>query len=178
MRARIGDSYMSGQLFHSHTAVALSVACAPALPRAAQAQSSTHEQPLEQRVSQLEQQLHELQQMAQAQAAQPATHATSQPVAAATVTPATPPVFTSAQDVSVALHGFVSATAFECALPLLTCKRHAGWTPWIEQRSRPPVRGIAANHGRSRRRLSLAVATPLVACRHTAPQLAGSMSAS
>lgn len=104
---------MSGHFFRGHTAIALSVACALALPLAVQAQSGTHEQQLEQRVSQLEQQLHELQQMVQAQAAKsaataPAPSVASQPAA----TPAAPPVFTSAPGVSVALHGFVSATAF------------------------------------------------------------------
>ncbi len=104
---------MSGQLFHNRTAIALSVACALALPLAAQAQSSTHEQELEQRVSQLEQQLHELQQMVQAQEAKSAIAAPApQPVAAAPAAPAAPPVFASAPGVSVALHGFVSATAF------------------------------------------------------------------
>ncbi len=106
---------MSGQLFHGHKALALGLACALALPLAAQAQSSsvTREQQLEQRVAQLENQLNELKQMVQQQAtkapALPAPGATPQTVAAA---PAATPVFTSAPGVSVALHGFISATAF------------------------------------------------------------------
>lgn len=89
-----------------HTALALSMACALLLPLAAHAQNDTREQQLEQRVAQLEQQLNELKGMIQAQKTAPA-----QPVAAAPATPATP-VFASAPGVSVALHGFVSATAF------------------------------------------------------------------
>ncbi len=104
---------MSGKLPHGHKILALSLACALALPLAAQAQSSsgTREQQLEQRVAQLEQQLLELKQMVQEQAAAPAPapSATPQTVAAA---PAEKPVFSSAPGVSVALHGFVSATAF------------------------------------------------------------------
>jgi hypothetical protein len=104
---------MSGQLLHGHKALALGMACALALPLAAQAQSSssTREQQLETRVAQLEQQLLELKQMVQEQATAPAPapSATPQTVAAA---PAAKPVFSSAPGVSVALHGFVSATAF------------------------------------------------------------------
>jgi hypothetical protein len=106
---------MSSQLLHGHKALALGLACALALPLAAQAQSSsgTREQQLEQRVAQLEQQLQELKQMVHEQAvtaaAAPAPAATPQNVAAA---PPAKPVFTSAPGVSVALHGFVSATAF------------------------------------------------------------------
>ena len=104
---------MSGQLLHGHKALALGLACALALPLAAQAQSSssTREQQLETRVAQLEQQLLELKQMVQEQAAAPAPapSATPQTVAAA---PAAKPVFSSAPGVAVALHGFVSATAF------------------------------------------------------------------
>ena len=104
---------MSGQLLHGHKALALGMACALALPLAAQAQSSssTREQQLETRVAQLEQQLLELKQMVQEQAAAPAPapSATPQTVAAA---PAAKPVFSSAPGVAVALHGFVSATAF------------------------------------------------------------------
>ncbi|KRF01165.1 hypothetical protein ASG87_12195 [Frateuria sp. Soil773] len=93
--------------------LALSVACALALPLAGHAQDS-REQQLEQRVAQLEQQLAELKGMIQAQktaaAQQPAPpQAPSQTVAAA---PSAKPVFTSAPGVSVALHGFVSASAF------------------------------------------------------------------
>ncbi|HEY9513427.1 MAG TPA: hypothetical protein VIQ48_12740 [Rhodanobacter sp.] len=104
---------MSGQLLHGHKALALGLACALALPLVAQAQSSssTREQQLETRVAQLEQQLLELKQMVQEQAAAPAPapSATPQTVAAA---PAAKPVFSSAPGVAVALHGFVSATAF------------------------------------------------------------------
>ncbi|TAM00872.1 MAG: hypothetical protein EPN71_06160, partial [Rhodanobacter sp.] len=101
---------MSSQLFRGHRTIALGVACALALPLAAQAQDSTHEQQLEQRVDQLQQQLDELKQVVQEQKAAAATAAKAAPqnVAAA---PAKP-VFTSAPGVSVALHGFISATAF------------------------------------------------------------------
>ncbi|MDW2981242.1 MAG: porin [Rhodanobacter sp.] len=97
---------------HRYTALALSMACALMLPLAGHAQNDTREQQLEQRVAQLEQQLNELKAMIQAQKAapaQPPTPATpAQNVAAA---PAAP-VFSSAPGVSVALHGFVSASAF------------------------------------------------------------------
>ncbi len=106
---------MSGQLLHGHKALALGLACALALPLAAQAQSSslTREQQLEQRVAQMEQQLNELKQLVQQQAAAaaaaPAPSAAPQTVAAA---PEAKPVFSSAPGISVALHGFISATAF------------------------------------------------------------------
>lgn len=62
-------------------ALALGMACALALPLAAQAQSDTREQQLEQRVAQLEQQLSELKGLIQAQqAAAPAPAATAAPV--------------------------------------------------------------------------------------------------
>ena len=106
--------------------LALGIACALALPWAAQAQTSTspaagagstsaREQQLERRVDQLEQELAQLKAMIQAQkqqpASQPAPAAPAQNVAAAPAA-AAKPVFTSAPGVSVALHGFVSATAF------------------------------------------------------------------
>jgi hypothetical protein len=103
--------------------LALGIACALAMPWAAQAQTSTsttgnvsaREQQLEQRVDQLEQQLAQLKAMIQAQkqqpASQPAPAAPAQNVAAAPATEAKP-VFITAPGVSVALHGFVSATAF------------------------------------------------------------------
>jgi len=92
-------------------ALALGVACALALPLAAQAQSDTREQQLEQRVAQLEQQLNELKSMIQAQKAAAPAPATPAPNVAAAPTPAAP-AFSSAPGVSVALHGFVSASAF------------------------------------------------------------------
>ncbi|MBA2076904.1 MAG: hypothetical protein BGP10_08445 [Rhodanobacter sp. 68-29] len=97
--------------------LALGIACALALPLAAQAQTATaaREQQLEQRVDQLEQELAQLKAMIQAQkqqqAAQPAPAAPAQNVAAAPAA-ASKPVFSSAPGVSVALHGFVSASAF------------------------------------------------------------------
>lgn len=95
-----------------YKALALGVACALGLPLAAHAQSDTREQQLEQRVAQLEQQLTELKGLVQAQAAtrNAAPVAPAQNVAAAAA-PATP-VFSSAPGVSVALHGFISASAF------------------------------------------------------------------
>jgi type II secretory pathway pseudopilin PulG len=94
-----------------YKALALGVACALALPLAAHAQSDTREQQLEQRVAQLEQQLNELKAMIQAQKASPAPPpAAAQNVAAAP--PPAAPVFSSAPGMSVALHGFVSASAF------------------------------------------------------------------
>lgn len=102
---------MTGHINHCHKVLALSLACALALPLAAQAQTAgTHEQQLEQRVAQLEQQLQDLKQMIQAQQAAPAP-APAPAVAATPVKPATP-TFTSAPGVSVAMHGFISATAF------------------------------------------------------------------
>ena len=96
-----------------YKALALSMACALALPLAAHAQhaqSDAREQQLEQRVAQLEQQLNELKAMIKAQKAAPAPQApAAQSVAAA---PASTPTFSSAPGVSVALHGFISASAF------------------------------------------------------------------
>jgi hypothetical protein len=121
---------------HRRSAIALSIACAFALPLAAHAQSSTssnssREQQLETRVNQLEQQLAELKAMIQEQkaATQQATATASQaqataqataqaqaaaPVATVAATPATAakPTFTTMPGVSVALHGFISASAF------------------------------------------------------------------
>ena len=100
--------------------LALAVACALALPLAAQAQTapagtSARDQQLEQRVDQLEQELAQLKAMIQAQkapaASQPTPAAPVQNVAAAPPAPATP-TFSSAPGVSVALHGFISASAF------------------------------------------------------------------
>ena len=102
---------------------ALSIACALGLPLAAHAQSQTsagtsaREQVLEQRVDQLEQELAELKGMIQAQKASTAQVAQNPAVPAQSVTvapaaaPATP-VFSSAPGISVALHGFIDATAF------------------------------------------------------------------
>jgi hypothetical protein len=96
-----------------HTALALSMACALALPLAAHAQSDTREAQLEQRVAQLEQQLNELKSMIQAQKTAPAAAAPVAPTQNVAAAPAPEkPVFSSAPGVSVALHGFVSASAF------------------------------------------------------------------
>ena len=106
---------MSGQLFSSHKVLVVGLACALALPLGAQAQSTTasREQQLEQRVAQLEQQLTELKQMVQAQRAAPAAPAPAPTAAPQDVATApAKPVFSSAPGVSVALHGFISATAF------------------------------------------------------------------
>ncbi|WP_329741959.1 hypothetical protein [Dyella sp. A6] len=102
-------------------ALALAVACALGLPLAAQAQtststSSTREQQLEQRVDQLQQEVNQLKQMIETQRAQPAAAPAAAPAApvqnvAAAAAPSKP-VFTSAPGVSVALHGFISASAF------------------------------------------------------------------
>ncbi|WP_430391992.1 hypothetical protein [Dyella sp. 20L07] len=114
--------------------LALSIACALGVPLGAHAQSSTqsstktksHEQQLEQRVNQLEQELAELKAMIQEQKA--ATTQASQTAQAAQVTAeqanttaqatstkvaeAPKPQFTTAPGLSVALHGFISASAF------------------------------------------------------------------
>ena len=107
---------MTTRFPNRYTALALSMSCALLLPLAAHAQSDAREQQLEQRVAQLEQQLNELKAMIQAQktaSAQttPAPAAQAQNVAAAPAPAA--PTFTSAPGVSVALHGFISATAFD-----------------------------------------------------------------
>ena len=103
--------------------LALSIACALGLPLAAQAQTqattgtSESQQQLEQRVDQLEQEVAELKGMIQAQkaaSAQPASvpAASAQNVAAAPAATQASPTFTSAPGISVALHGFIDATAF------------------------------------------------------------------
>ncbi|WP_449426993.1 hypothetical protein [Rhodanobacter umsongensis] len=109
---------MTTRFPNRYTALALSMACALLLPLAAHAQSDadTREQQLEQRVAQLEQQLNALKAMIQAQKtapvqATPAPAAQAQNVAAAQAPAAL--TFTSAPGVSVALHGFISATAFD-----------------------------------------------------------------
>jgi outer membrane murein-binding lipoprotein Lpp len=101
----------------------LSIACALGLPLAAQAQTqattgtSVSEQQLEQRVDQLEQEVAQLKSMIQAQKVTSAQAATvpansAQNVAAATAATESAPTFTSAPGISVALHGFIDATAF------------------------------------------------------------------
>jgi len=113
---------MTTRLNHRHAVLALSMACALSLPLASHAQSSSREQQLENRVTQLEQQLQELKQMLQQQqnsnvatagaaGASAATVASAPATAGTPVAPATP-VFTTAPGMSVALHGFVSASAF------------------------------------------------------------------
>ena len=93
--------------------LAWSVACALALPLSAHAQADTREQQLEQRVAQLERQLNDLKAMIQAQKTAPAPVAPAPPPAVA-VAPAAPPppVFSSAPGLLVAMHGFISASAF------------------------------------------------------------------
>ncbi|MGH8157969.1 MAG: hypothetical protein ACREPQ_07605 [Rhodanobacter sp.] len=98
-----------------YTALALSMACALLLPLTAHSQSSSdaREQQLEQRVAQLEQQLNELKAMIQAQKTVPAQTAPAAPAQNVAAAPASAmPTFTSAPGVSVALHGFINATAF------------------------------------------------------------------
>lgn len=114
-----------------HKLLALGIACGLGLPLAVSAQpqtaassgASAREQQLEQRVDQLEQELAELKGMIQAQHAAPAPATTPAPsapvpaapaqnVAAAPAAPPAAPVFSSAPGLSVALHGFISATAF------------------------------------------------------------------
>lgn len=117
-----------------HGLLALSIACALSLPLGAHAQSTTtkssksttHEQQLEQRVNQLEQELAELKAMIQeqkaatTQAAQTAQQAQATAVQAQSTAQATstkveatpPPQFSTAPGLKVALHGFISATAF------------------------------------------------------------------
>ncbi|MFA6232203.1 MAG: hypothetical protein WC617_18845 [Rhodanobacter sp.] len=95
-----------------YAVLALSMACALSLPLAAHAQNDTREQQLEQRVALLEQQLNELKAMIKAQKAAPAPAASAQNVAAAPATVTMPAAFTSAPGLSVALHGFISASAF------------------------------------------------------------------
>jgi hypothetical protein len=115
---------MTSTSLRRRSALALSMACALALPLASHAQDSSREQQLEQRVSQLEQQLADLKAMIQAQRAAPAQPLpATQPqpggatrgiaTAATPVSSASPlPLFSSAPGVSVALHGFISASAF------------------------------------------------------------------
>ncbi|WP_049621289.1 carbohydrate porin [Frateuria defendens] len=98
--------------------LALSVACALGLPLAASAQDSAREQQLEQRVAQLERQLAELKGMIQAQKAEiaqtrtPPTSPATQPPQQVADSSKAKPVFASGPGVSVALHGFINATAF------------------------------------------------------------------
>ena len=115
--------------------LAISIACALALPLGAHAQSTRNtkgnarEQQLEQRVNQLEQELAELKAMIQEQKAattqaaqtaqqaqvtadQAATTAKATSTKVEAATPNGKPVFSTAPGMSVALHGFVSASAF------------------------------------------------------------------
>jgi hypothetical protein len=93
---------------------ALALACVLVFPGAAKADSK-REAALEQRVSDLERQLQELMTEVKAQRnAPPQVVQAPLPPPAAPAPPAkeVPPVFSSAPGISVALHGFVSATAF------------------------------------------------------------------
>lgn len=115
--------------------LAISIACALALPLGVHAQTKSsgkgnaREQQLEQRVNQLEQELAELKamiqeqkqattqaaqtaQQAQATATQAATTAQATSTKVEAATPNGKPVFATAPGMSVALHGFVSASAF------------------------------------------------------------------
>lgn len=128
---------MKNRMSGGRKAIALSVACALMLPLAvlpepAHAQSkprrsSTREAELESRVNQLEQQLAELKAMIQeqkaattqaastAQAAQVQAQQTDEKVTKVEKTVAAAPAkptFTSAPGLSVALHGFINASAF------------------------------------------------------------------
>ncbi|MEI7035210.1 hypothetical protein [Fulvimonas yonginensis] len=93
--------------------LALALAVALGLPLTGHAQDATREQQLEQRVAQLERELAELKGMIQAQQAARPSPAPA-PAAAATSVAAAPakPAFTTAPGTSVALHGFISASAF------------------------------------------------------------------
>ncbi|MDO1529446.1 hypothetical protein QMK61_11455 [Fulvimonas sp. R45] len=98
-------------------ALAFGVACALGLPLAAQAQTTgaanAREQQLEQRVNQLEQELAQLKSMIQAQQQQKAAPPPAAPAQNVAAAPApAKPVFSSAPGVSVALHGFIGASAF------------------------------------------------------------------
>jgi hypothetical protein len=111
------------------TAIALSIACALMVPLAAHAQKTTkataREQVLEDRVNQLEQQLNELKAMIQeqksetaqatatAQAAQTQSEQTATKVTTVAAALPAKPVFSTSPGISVALHGFISASAFE-----------------------------------------------------------------
>lgn len=99
---------MNGERFYRRTALAASLACALALPLAAQAQSTPTDQQLAQRVSQLEQEVLQLKQMLQERPTAPPPTPTSQQASTA---PPAKPVFSSAPGVSVAMHGFASVTA-------------------------------------------------------------------
>ena len=102
--------------------LALAIACVLGLPLAAQAQAQTTASAdgaaaagnsattaqLERRVDELQQEVAQLKQMIEArQTATPAPAPAAQPVAEA---PATP-TFTTGKGLSMALHGFISATA-------------------------------------------------------------------
>ncbi len=92
-----------------HAMLALALACALGVPLAAQAQSDSREQQLEQRVAQLEQQLGELKAMIRAQQAAPPAAPAQTVAAAPAAKPATP---ASDTGISMAMHGFISASAF------------------------------------------------------------------
>ncbi len=132
----LGRHAMTSPTIRRSRLLALSIACALGLPLAVHAQSTSsttstkkttaREQQLEQRVNQLEQELAELKAMIQeqkaattqatqaAQTAQVAAEqATTTAQAAQTKVEAAPkPQFTTASGLTVALHGFVSASAF------------------------------------------------------------------
>ena len=104
--------------------LALSIACALGLPLGVHAQSTSHEKQLEQRVNQLEKELAELKAMIQeqktattqatqtAQAAQATAEQANTTATKVAAAPVEKPQFTTAPGLSVALHGFISATAF------------------------------------------------------------------
>ena len=100
--------------------LASALACALAVPLAVQAQSTPTTQQLAAQVAQLEQEVQQLKQLIQQQRAAPAPAAqqsqTTAAAAVATQAPA-PPVFSSAPGISVAMHGWISATAFSQSRP-------------------------------------------------------------
>ncbi len=94
------------------------LASALALPLAVQAQSTPTDQQLAAQVAQLEQEVQQLKQMIQQQQAAPVpqSQVATTPVAVPAQPPATP-LFSSAPGISVAMHGWISATAFGQSRP-------------------------------------------------------------
>lgn len=108
---KLGVAITAAPRVHRYRMLAATLACALVVPVAAQAMDTPTNQQLAAQVAQLEQEVQQLKQLIQQQQAAPRSPVATTPVAASAQSPAKP-VFTSAPGISVALHGWISATAF------------------------------------------------------------------
>lgn len=120
---------MAAQRMHRYPVLAVAVAYALLLPLAARAQNVPTNEQLVAQVTQLEQDIQQLKQPIQQQqtAPVPQPQVTTAPVVAATQLPVKA-AFSSAPGISVAMHGWVSAMAFDQSRPFeFTNEQAALW---------------------------------------------------